>query len=95
MFSMVHFDEPKKLQKFEKRWKHHILWHPTPPFPAWFTNLRNDDYELIDSMGLKVAREWLARDKTVLPTITIATAAVASPSAGVAATAHKSRRWSI
>jgi predicted acylesterase/phospholipase RssA len=68
MFSMVHFDEPKKLQQFRKIWKHNILWHTTPPFPAWFTNLRDDDYALIDSIGQSVTQEWIKRDKTMLHT---------------------------
>jgi predicted acylesterase/phospholipase RssA len=68
MFSMVHFDEPKKLRRIEKKWPHNILWHPTPPFPAWFTNLRPEDYEMIDSTGQRVATEWIHRDKTILPT---------------------------
>lgn len=66
MFSMVHFDEPKKLKYFESRWKHHILWHAVPPFPAWFTNLRTDDYELIDRIGHDVASNWLSLDKSEL-----------------------------
>jgi predicted acylesterase/phospholipase RssA len=67
MFSMVHFDEPKKLKEFEKKWKHNILWHAIPPFPAWFANLRADDYALIDAIGHNVAEEWMRNDKTMLP----------------------------
>jgi predicted acylesterase/phospholipase RssA len=84
MFSMVHFDEPKKLAYFEKRWRHHILWHDVPPFPAWFTNLKTDDYELIDRIGHGVANEWLMRDKSV----EIPVHPTSSPST-------KQRRWSI
>ncbi len=84
MFSMVHFDEPKKLKQFSKKWKHNILWHNTPPFPAWFTNLRDDDYILIDSIGHAVADEWIKRDKTVLPTFDIGSTSRIS-----------GRRWSI
>lgn len=68
MFSMVHFDEPKKLKYFEKHWGGHILWHPTPPFPAWFTNLRHEDYVFIDSIGHKVAYDWIQKNGTTLPT---------------------------
>ena len=86
MFSMVHFDEPKKLKYFETRWKHNILSHTVPPFPAWFTNLRSDDYELIDRIGHNVASDWLSRlsqDLTEHPT------KVVSP------VTTKQRRWSI
>lgn len=82
MFSMVHFDEPKKLQYFENRWKGHILWHSVPPFPAWFTNLRADDYELIDRIGRDVATAWLANDASTIPV-------------HHTKSSHRQRRWSI
>ena len=64
LFSMIHFDEPKKMQQQRKDWSNNILWYPSPPFPAWYVRLCKDDYELIDSYGQRMADEWLAKDVT-------------------------------
>ncbi len=89
MFSMVHFDEPKKLREIEKRWTRNILWHGVPPFPAWFTNLREDDYAMIETIGHRVAVEWLARDTSA------AAEAAAARVVADTKTPGGHRRWSI
>lgn len=90
MFSMVHFDEPKKLKYFESRWNHRILWHTVPPFPAWFTNLRADDYELMDRIGHEVASEWLLHETSDVP-VHPTTSGTRTPQQP----RPKQRRWSI
>jgi predicted acylesterase/phospholipase RssA len=59
MFSMLHFEDPKQITTFKKEWRHHILWFPPPPFPAWYTRLKEDDYEMLETMGATVGDEWL------------------------------------
>jgi predicted acylesterase/phospholipase RssA len=59
IFSMVHFDEPKKVQQLKNTWSSNIIWYPTPPFPAWFVRLCPEDFELITSIGAAAANNWL------------------------------------
>lgn len=54
MFSMIHFDEPKKNIDLKARWPRNILWYPTPPFPAWFVRFREEDYALVEQIGANV-----------------------------------------
>jgi len=58
MFSMIHFDEPEKIQRQQRMWPN-ILWFPCPPFPAWFIKLKPEDYALLESIGNRAADEWL------------------------------------
>lgn len=51
LFSMIHFDEPKKNVDLKRHWPRNILWYPTPPFPAWFVRFREEDYLLVEQMG--------------------------------------------
>lgn len=64
LFSMIHFDEPKKMQQQRKDWSNNILWYPSPPFPAWYVRLCKEDYTLIESYGQRMADEWLAKNVT-------------------------------
>jgi len=59
MFSMVHFDEPRKMIDWKKRWNHRILWFPIPPFPAWYSRIDSEDIEMLTESGKRVATEWL------------------------------------
>ena len=59
VFSMVHFDEPRKMVDWKKRWNHRILWFPIPPFPAWYSRIDSEDVELVTESGKRVATEWL------------------------------------
>ena len=69
MFSMIHFDEPKKIERYKKDWPNNIVWFPKPPYPAWYMTLNADDFQLIESVGTRVASEWLASkgDSLCLP----------------------------
>jgi hypothetical protein len=60
MFSMVHFDEPAKQSVWKRDWPHNILWFPTPPFPAWYMGLVQEDFDLLWASGGEVARNWLS-----------------------------------
>ena len=60
MFSMIHFDEPKKISYLKRDWDSNIVWYPTPPYPAWFMTLNEEDFQMIDSVGKAAAHRWLA-----------------------------------
>ena len=60
MFSMIHFDEPKKMSLLKRHWPKNILWFPPPKWPAWFMTLNDSDFQLIDSIGSNVLHEWFA-----------------------------------
>ena len=51
IFSMIHFDEPKKNSELRERWGRNIIWYPSPPYPAWFVRLRAEDFTLIERIG--------------------------------------------
>ena len=59
LFSMIHFQEPKKIQDFKRESPHNILWFPQMPFPSWFMRLQPTDFEMIATIGRNVAETWL------------------------------------
>jgi len=59
MFSMIHFDEPKKMEKLKAEWPNNILWYPTPPYPAWYMGLNTEDFSLIEEIGKRIGHKWL------------------------------------
>ena len=59
LFSMIHFDEPKKRSELKTAWNGHIVWYPTPPFPAWFMKLNERDFRLIESYGSDACARYL------------------------------------
>ena len=59
LFSMIHFDEPKKIMSQKARWPRNILWYPTPPYPAWFVKLQEEDFRLVEEVGHQVATDYL------------------------------------
>jgi predicted acylesterase/phospholipase RssA len=61
MFSMLHFEDPKQITRYKKEWPFHILWFPSPPFPAWYMRLQEDDYAMLEIMGIKVVQDWFRR----------------------------------
>ena len=61
LFSMIHFDEPRKLKKYADLWSHRILWFTHPPFPAWYTRIDVEDIRLLNAAGSKVALDWIQR----------------------------------
>ena len=59
IFSMIHFDEPRRNYDYHASRDSRFLMVPTPPFPAWFVRLRAEDYVLIERMGAEAFEEWL------------------------------------
>lgn len=58
IYSMIHFDEPKKIAQQKASWASNIIWYPPPPYPAWFVRLRDEDFRLIDDIGRAAAERW-------------------------------------
>lgn len=58
IFSMIHFDEPKKIQAYKHLWGQQILWFPTPPYPAWFVRFRSEDFHLVEAAGKQGYALW-------------------------------------
>ena len=61
VFSMIHFDEPKKFKHLKQYWNSNILFFPVPPFPAWFMRLLPEDHKLLETNGVQTAHEWLTQ----------------------------------
>ena len=59
VFSMIHFDEPKKFKQLKHSWSSNILFFPPPPFPPWFVRLKAADFQLLETMGTNTAETWL------------------------------------
>ena len=64
LFSMIHFDEPKKVEQLKAEWSHNILWFPSPPFPSWFVRFQEEDFTLVTTIGAAVARDTLRKWST-------------------------------
>jgi len=64
VFSMIHFEGPKKIEYLKKQYPRNILWFPNLPFPAWFMRLQPSDFEMLASIGSTVANEWLVTWKS-------------------------------
>lgn len=64
IFSMLHFDEPNRITKFKKSWKQNIIWFPSPPFPAWYVKLNEDDYKLLNQIGSIAFEEWISKERS-------------------------------
>jgi len=54
IFSMIHFDESKKFQYLKDTWASNICFYTPPPFPSWFMRLREEDFKLLETMGLEM-----------------------------------------
>jgi len=59
LFSMIHFDEPRKIADLRKRWSRNIVWYPPPPYPAWYVRLKPEDFTMIETIGKQAAEQWL------------------------------------
>jgi NTE family protein len=59
LFSMIHFDEPRKIQDLKKKWSRNIVWYPPPPYPAWYVRLKPEDFTMIETIGKQAAEQWL------------------------------------
>jgi NTE family protein len=58
MFSMLHFEDPKMIATYKRQWKQHILWFPSPPFPAWYVRIQEDDKRLLETLGTETIERW-------------------------------------
>lgn len=67
VFSMIHFEGPKKIEYLKERYPKNILWFPNLPFPAWFMRLQTADFEMLASIGSTAAKEWLSTLKSAPP----------------------------
>jgi hypothetical protein len=76
VFSMIHFDEPKKFKQLKQTWASNILFFPSPPFPPWFLRLKPADYELLETIGTTVAHAWLSNPASSVGTPEIRNASV-------------------
>jgi len=59
LFSMIHFEGPKKKNYLKEKYPKNIVWFPNLPFPAWFMRLQEADFEMIESIGRTAAQNWL------------------------------------
>lgn len=59
LFSMIHFDEPRTIRNLKTKWPHNIIWFPTPPYPAWFVRIREEDFALIETIGQAAYDKWI------------------------------------
>ena len=59
IFSMIHFQGPKKIHMLKANYPKNILWFPHLPFPAWFMRLKPADFDMLKTIGSKVANDWL------------------------------------
>ena len=68
IFSMIHFDEPRRNYDYYASRDSRFLMVPTPPFPAWYVRLKPDDYTLVERMGTDAFEDWSKRtgDSTAL-----------------------------
>jgi hypothetical protein len=61
IFSIIHFDEPKKYEIWKSVWADNIILYHPPPFPAWFMRLNPDDFALLETLGMQAAEAWFTR----------------------------------
>lgn len=64
MFSMLHFEDPKLIASNKRLWKHNIVWFPSPPFPAWYVNIQEDDRTLLETMGNDALSRWYISEQS-------------------------------
>jgi predicted acylesterase/phospholipase RssA len=62
IFSMIHFDEPRRNYFYHSSRDKRFLMVPTPPFPAWFVRLRPEDYTLVEELAKGAFEEWQRRE---------------------------------
>lgn len=58
LLCMLHFDDPKRIPIQEKTWPRNILWFASPPFPAWYVRIQEDDIALLKKYGKEAVDEW-------------------------------------
>lgn len=65
ILSMIHFEESKKTHMFYNSCN--IISAATPPFPAWFLQLRESDYKLVGELARTAYDDWCARLTAATP----------------------------
>lgn len=60
MFSMVHYDEIRNINNIKANWPN-IIWFPSPPFPTWFTKIKEEDYTMLSEQSLVALTSYLER----------------------------------
>ncbi len=61
IFAMTRFGEPNETRGLRLEWPANIIWFASPPFPAWFMNLQEEEYKLLETLGLEAYKSWLKR----------------------------------
>ncbi len=64
MFSMLHFEDPKLIADHKRMWQRNILWFDSPPFPAWYVHIQEDDRALLETMGYEALDKWLLTEQS-------------------------------
>lgn len=57
IFSMIHFDEPKKISSMKEKWPN-IIWFQLPPYPSWFMRFQPEDFALVERLGKEGIEQW-------------------------------------
>lgn len=79
IFSMIHFDEPKKVASMKERWPN-IIWFQLPPYPSWFMRFQPEDFALVERLGKEGVEQW--KDSNCLPQALRNPKAFSPPSGG-------------
>lgn len=61
IFSMLHFEDPKQIQRYKSQWNN-ILWFPSPPFPAWYVRLGEEEFTLLQHLSNTTIGTWLKHE---------------------------------
>jgi NTE family protein len=67
VFSMIHFEGPKKIRYLKEQYPKNILWFPNLPFPVWFMRFQPADFEMLKTIGSTAANEWLSTSTSAAP----------------------------
>lgn len=79
IFSIAHFNEPKKNRVLQTTWASNILWCERPPYPLWFVRFLREDYALVDAIGQTAAGAWLSLTSSAPPAMPAAPPVCARP----------------
>jgi len=80
IFSMIHFDEPKKISSMKEKWPN-IIWFQLPPYPSWFMRFQPEDFALVEKLGKEGVEQWV-KSNCLLPQSLRNPKAFSSPSGG-------------
>ena len=63
LHALHNFDEAKRFYELREQWSKHILFFPLPPYPSWFIRLKQEDFELIDTLSMEGLTNWYAKTR--------------------------------